>query len=137
MAAKSVINFTHKGNFNRIEALLSRAIHVRPIVRRILEKYGRKGVEALREATPKDTGKTADSWTYEIEEDANGTMKIVWSNTNVVDGWAPVAILLQYGHATGNGGYVQGVDYINPAIRSIFNQMASDAWKEVSRERSR
>lgn len=137
MAAKPVINFTHKGNFNRIEALLSRAIHIRPIVRMILEKYGRKGVEALREATPKDTGKTADSWTYEIEEDGHGTMKIVWSNTNIIDGWVPVAILLQYGHATGNGGYVQGVDYINPAIKSIFDQMASDAWKEVSRERSR
>ena len=102
-----------------------------------MNKYGRLGVEALREATPKDTGKTADSWIYEIEEESNGNLKIVWSNTNVVDDWAPIAILLQYGHATRNGGYVQGRDYINPAIESIFKNMADEVWKEVSHERSR
>lgn len=137
MAGKSVINFTHKGNYNRFERFLTKAIGIKPIVRRILEKYGKRGVEALRAATPKDTGLTADSWTYEIEEESNGRLKIVWHNTNIANGWVPVAILLQYGHATGNGGYVQGRDYINPAIESIFNQMANEAWKEVSRERSR
>ena len=94
-------------------------------------------MEALREATPKDTGKTADSWTYEIVEEKNGNLKIVWHNTNIANDWVPVAILLQYGHATGNGGYVQGRDYINPAIESIFHQLADEAWKEVSNERSR
>ena len=125
------VNFSHKGNFNNFEKFISKVVHIKPVVRRILDKYGRKGVEALREATPKDTGLTADSWTYEIEEE-NGALKIVWRNTNVANGWVPVAILLQYGHATGNGGYVQGIDYINPAIRSIFENMADEAWKEVS-----
>lgn len=97
----------------------------------ILHKYGKRGVEYLKEATPKDTGKTAESWTYSIEED-NGSYKIVWSNTNVADGWANIAVLLQYGHATRNGGYVKGVDYINPAIEKVFNNLAEDAWKEVS-----
>lgn len=135
--AKPAIQFTHKGNFNKLETFLSKAIHIKPVVRPILEKYGKRGVEALREATPKDTGKTADSWTYEIVEESNGNLKIVWHNTNLVDDWMPLAILLQYGHATGNGGYVQGTDYINPAIESIFHKLADEAWKEVSHERGR
>lgn len=137
MANKNVITFTHKGNFNRFETFLAKVVHMKPVVRRILEKYGRLGVEALKEATPKDTGKTANSWTYEIVEESNGNLKIVWHNTYVANGWVPVAILLQYGHATGNGGYVQGRDYINPAIESIFHKLADEAWKEVSYERSR
>lgn len=137
MAGKSVINFTHKGNFNHFENFLAKVVHVKPVVRKILEKYGKLGVDALREATPKDTGKTADSWTYDVVEESNGNLKIVWSNTNVANDWVPVAILLQYGHATRNGGYVQGIDYINPAIQSIFHNLADEAWKEVSYERSR
>lgn len=134
MAGKAFsVNFTHKGNFNKLENFLAKAVHVKPVVRRILEKYGKKGVEALREATPKDTGLTSESWTYEIVEE-KGALKIVWRNTNVANGWVPVAILLQYGHATGNGGYVQGIDYINPAIKSIFTNMADEAWKEVSQQ---
>lgn len=138
MAGKNIkVNFTHKGNFNHLEKFLTKAIRLKPVIRAILDKYGRRGVEALREATPKDTGKTSESWIYDIEEEGNGNLKIVWSNTNVVDDWAPIAILLQYGHATRNGGYVQGRDYINPAIESIFKNMADEAWKEVSHERSR
>lgn len=137
MPSKTAIQFTHKGNFNHLENFLAKVVHVKPVVKRILDKYGKRGVEALREATPKDTGKTADSWTYEIVEEPNGNLKIVWHNTNVVDDWANIAILLQYGHATKNGGYVQGRDYINPAIDSIFTNMADEAWKEVSNERSR
>ena len=137
MAGKTAITFTHKGNFNNLETFLAKAVHVKPVVRRILHKYGKLGVEALKEATPKDTGKTADSWMYEIVEESNGNLKIVWHNTNIANGWVPVAILLQYGHATGNGGYVQGRDYINPAIESIFHKLADEAWKEVSHERSR
>lgn len=137
VAGKRVnVNFSHQGNFTNFEKFLTRAIRLRSVIRSILNKYGKRGVEALREATPKDTGKTADSWIYEIEEDENGNLKIVWSNTNVVNDWAPIAILLQYGHATRNGGYVQGRDYINPAIESIFKNMADEAWKEVSHERS-
>lgn len=125
------INFEHKGGFSHFEKFLTNSLHIKPLVKPILEKYGRKGVDYLREATPKDTGKTADSWTYEIIEDEQGNYQIVWSNTNVVDGWANVAILLQYGHATKNGGFVKGVDYINPAIAKALGEMADEAWKEV------
>lgn len=135
--AKPVVSFIHKGNFNRIETFLAQGLHFKPFIRMILDKYGKLGVEALKEATPKDTGKTSESWSYKIEEENDGTLKIVWSNSNLGNGWAPIAILLQYGHATGNGGYVQGNDYINPAIDSIFHRLADDAWKEVNHERSR
>lgn len=137
MASKTAIQFTHKGDFNNFERFLARVAHVKPVIRKILEKYGKRGVEALAAATPKDTGKTAESWTYKIVEDAQGNLKIEWHNTNVIDDWCNVAILLQYGHATRNGGYVQGQDYINPAIESIFQNLADEAWKEVSNERSR
>lgn len=126
---KSVVTLTHKGNFNNLERFLRRAVRLNAVTRMILNRYGNKGVEALKAATPKDTGKTAESWRYEIEEDANG-MKIVWKNDNVHDG-VLIAVLLQYGHATKNGGWVEGTDYINPAIKSIFQQMADEAWKEV------
>lgn len=124
------INFEHKGNFNKLERFLTRAFKFKFVIKTILDRYGKLGVEALRNATPKDSGKTADSWTYEVAEN-NGSYEIVWSNTNVVDDWANVAILLQYGHATRNGGYVKGIDYINPAIEGIFKRMADEAWKEV------
>ena len=137
MASNTAIQFTHKGDFNNFERFLARVAHVKPVVRKILEKYGRRGVEALAAATPKDTGKTAESWTYKIVEDAQGNLKIEWHNTNVINDWCNVAILLQYGHATRNGGYVQGQDYINPAIESIFQNLADEAWKEVSNERGR
>lgn len=130
--AKPMMQFVHKGDFKHIEAFLMNGLKFKPATRLILEKYGQKGVEALRLATPKDTGKTSESWYYEIEEESNGTMKIVWHNSNLGDDWAPIAILLQYGHATRNGGYVQGTDYINPAIDSIFHRLADDVWKEVN-----
>jgi hypothetical protein len=127
------INFEHSGNFNHLEKFLTKTLHMSPLIRPILEKYGKRGVETLKEATPKDTGKTADSWTYEIIKDKDNKYEIVWSNTNVVDGWANVAILLQYGHATRNGGFVKGTDYINPAIEKVFQGMANEAWEEVKR----
>ena len=130
---KSPIQFIHKGDFNHIEAFLAKSVGIKSIIKAILNKYGRLGVEALKEATPKDTGKTSESWYYTIEEETNGNLKIVWRNSNIANEWAPVAILLQYGHATGNGGYVQGRDYINPAIDKIFHRIADDAWEEVKR----
>lgn len=127
------INFEHRGNFNKFEQFLVKSLHISPLVKPILDKYGKIGVEELRKATPKDTGKTADCWTYEIVKDKEGSYQIVWSNTNVVNGWANIAILLQYGHATRNGGFVKGRDYINPAIENVFKNMADEAWKEVNK----
>lgn len=124
------VNFTHKGNFNSFERFLARAVKVKPLIRMILHKYGRQGVEALAAATPKDSGETAESWSYEIIEDDTGS-RIVWKNSHQNNGYT-IALLLQYGHGTGTGGYVEGIDYINPAIQGIFQQMADEAWKEVT-----
>lgn len=100
----------------------------------ILDKYGRRGVEALSNATPVDTGLTASSWYYEINRDEqNQTVTLSFNNSNVVDDWCNVAIILQYGHGTRNGGYVEGVDYINPALQPIFNKIADEAWEEVTK----
>ena len=96
-----------------------------------MDKYGREGVAALSSATPMDTGKTAQSWYYEIEN-KNGSATLTFYNSNIQDG-TPIAIILQYGHATGTGGWVEGRDYINPAIQPIFDKLAADAWKEVTK----
>lgn len=127
------VNFTQKGNFNQFEKFLVKSLHIKALIRPILEKYGRRGVDLLKEATPKDTGKTSESWSYEIVEDDDKNYQIVWKNSNIVDDWANVAILLQYGHATKNGGFVKGIDYINPAIAKVFNDMADEAWREVKK----
>lgn len=96
----------------------------------LLNEYGKQGVELLRDATPVDTGKTAIGWDYEIEVSSQG-VSLYWVNNNVNEG-VPIAILIQYGHATRSGSYVQGVDYINPALRPLFESMATKLWKEVS-----
>lgn len=96
----------------------------------ILNKYGNEGVRALSEATPVDTGKTASSWSYEIEKTRGGAT-ITWTNSNVVN-HVNIALILQYGHGTRNGGYVVGRDYINPAIQPVFDKMVEDAWREVT-----
>lgn len=126
------VNFEHRGSFTKLETFLTKNLHIKALVKPILDKYGKKGVELLKEATPKDTGKTSESWYYELIQDEKGNWEIVWSNSNVVDDWANVAILLQYGHATRNGGFVKGIDYINPAIQQVFQGMADEAWKEVN-----
>lgn len=126
------INFEHKGNFNKLEKFLVKSLHISPLIRPILEKYGKLGVEALKEATPKDSGKTSESWVYDIVKNDQGKYEVVWSNTNKVDN-VNIAIILQYGHATRNGGFVKGVDYINPAIAKVFQGMANEAWEEVRR----
>jgi len=96
-----------------------------------LESYGKKGVDALENATPTDTGLTARSWRYRIIKD-RGRYTIEWYNTNVQNG-SNIAILIQYGHGTGTGGWVQGRDYINPAIQPIFDQIANEVWEKVKR----
>lgn len=95
------------------------------------DKYGRMGVAALRDATPRDTGKTAESWDYNIKR-RDGALTIEWTNSNIQNGIL-VAILIQYGHGTRNGTYVSGIDYINPALEPVFKKMADDAWKEVTK----
>lgn len=124
-----MISFTQRGSFKNTERYLSRLKQGQLFA--ILDKYGEIGVAALSNATPKDSGETAASWAYTIET-RPGYYSIKWSNSHVNKG-APIAVLLQYGHGTGTGGYVQGRDYINPAIRPIFEQMANDAWEEVTK----
>ena len=96
-----------------------------------LDKYGEMGVEALKEYTPKDTGETSESWDYEIVHDKYGS-SIYWTNDNIVDG-VNIALILQYGHATKNGYWIEGIDYINPALQPVFEKIAEDAWREVLR----
>lgn len=124
------IVFKHKGNLKKTTKFLERTLKGDYL--KNLDKYGREGVAALALATPVDTGKTAESWDYRIEK-TNSGIKIVWINSNVNHG-VNIAIILQYGHGTNHGGYVQGRDYINPAIRPIFDKIADDAWKEVTKE---
>lgn len=122
-----IISVRTRGNFQKTEGLLHRIIQKH--YRNKLEHYGNLGVQALQIATPKDTGKTAESWSYEIVEE-NGRLAIYWKNNNRNDG-VLVAILLQYGHGTGTGGWVEGLDYINPALRPVFENMAREVWREV------
>lgn len=118
----------HRGNFNNTENFLKRAS--RFDIRRILERYAKEGVAALSAATPVDSGLTASSWGYEITINKDSYV-IAWTNSNINDG-VPIAIILQYGHGTGTGGWVEGRDYINPAIQPIFDKIANDAWREVT-----
>lgn len=124
-----MISFRQKGDFSNLSKFLERAkeaVHLGD-----LDRYGRAGVDALASATPVDSGLTASSWYYEIERE-NGSVTISFRNSNIQNG-VPIAIILQYGHGTGTGGWVEGRDYINPAIQPIFDQIAKDAWEEVKR----
>ena len=124
-----MITFRHKGNFNKLTVFLEKADRTARL--KDLDKYGREGVAALASATPVDTGLTASSWYYEIKRQ-NGVVALNFCNSNVNNG-IPIAIILQYGHGTRNGGWVEGRDYINPAIQPIFDKIADEAWKEVTR----
>ena len=124
----ALIRFKHSGDFKNTESFFKR-MKARSYLQ-TLEKYARAGVKALASMTPTDSGKTAASWDYEIVQKANG-YSIYWTNSNINDG-VNIALILQYGHGTGTGGYVQGIDYVNPAIRPIFESMANEAWKEVT-----
>ena len=123
----SLIRITTKGDFNNTFKFLNKMSKFQ--INKILEKYGRMGVNALASATPVDSGKTAESWGYEISVGKEGAT-IYWTNTNQNKG-VYIAVILQYGHGTGTGGYVQGIDYINPAIRPVFDKIAEEAWLEV------
>lgn len=124
-----MITFRHKGDFAKTTRFLEK---VKKGVRiSDLDKFGREGVAALASATPVSTGLTANSWYYKIEN-KNGRIAIVFSNSNIQNG-VPIAIILQYGHGTRNGGYVQGRDYINPAIQPIFDKITEEAWREVTK----
>ena len=124
-----MIRFSHKGDFSKLDSFFERAknaVHIGE-----LDKYGKAGVAALASATPVETGKTASSWYYEIVN-KQGSVSINFHNSNVQDG-VPIAIIIQLGHGTRNGGWVEGRDYINPAIQPIFDQLANNAWREVTK----
>ena len=124
-----MISFRQKGDFSKLTKFLERAKET--VYLGDLNKYGRQGVAALASATPIDSGETAESWYYEIEN-TKGSATITFYNSNVQNG-VPIAIILQYGHGTRNGGWVEGRDYINPAIQPIFDQIVDDAWREVNK----
>lgn len=123
----SVISFKQSGNFKNTERFFSKALNAD--YRSILEVYGEKGVSALRQATPKDSGETANSWGYTIDE-RKGKLVLTFTNSNIQKG-INIAIILNYGHGTASGAYVAGRNYIEPAIQPIFDKIADDVWKEV------
>lgn len=124
-----MISFRQQGDFSKLTSFLEKAKESVKIGN--LDKYGREGVAALSSATPVDSGLTARSWSYKIEN-KHGSATISFHNSNIQNG-VPIAIILQYGHGTGTGGWVEGRDYINPAIQPIFDRIADDAWKEVTK----
>ena len=128
MALKS-ISITYTGDHDETTRML-RNLKGKNWVK-ILDKFGKQGVEALQEATPKDTGKTSMMWGYEIEMPRPGIIRLVFTNDNIVDDWANVAILIQYGHSSRNGSWVEGRDYINPALQPIFDRLSAQAWAEI------
>lgn len=123
-----MLTFKISGSFSKTDRFL--AAIGRLDIASILKSYGQQGVDALAHATPVDSGLTAQSWGYEVTKNGSG-WTITWTNSHVVDG-VPIAVILQYGHGTGTGGYVQGRDYINPAIAPIFDEIAAGAWKAVT-----
>lgn len=122
------ITFVHHGDFKDTEQFLKKATNGSML--KALDEYGLRGVQALEAATPIESGKTASSWSYEIHR-SRGEISITWTNSNIVEG-VNIAVILQYGHGTRNGGFVMGRDYINPAIQPIFDEIADSAWKEVT-----
>lgn len=124
-----MITFKQKGDFRKTDSFFERVKEIAHLGD--LDKYGRLGVEALRSATPRDTGKTANSWYYQIVRD-KGSTRLVWCNSNTNDGMH-IAVLIQYGHGLQNGYRVEGIDYINPAMINIFEDIGRQVWEEVTR----
>ena len=127
----SMIRLKTKGNYDKTEKFLKDNKDSKKL-RSIMEKYGREGISALSADTPIDTGVTASSWSYEIQESGD-SISLVFNNSETTKTGIPIIILLQYGHGNGRGGYVQGRDIVNPAIQPIFDKLAEEAWKEVSK----
>lgn len=125
-----MIKLSCRGNYNKTEKFLKECKDINEL-RQIMEKYGREGVAALSALTPVDSGETASSWSFEIIQEADG-ISLVFTNNSTTDNGIPIAILLQYGHGNGRGGYVRGRDFINPAIQPIFDKLLDEAWKEVT-----
>ncbi len=123
-----VVTRTSTGNFNHLKKFLIRMKEKKALQK--AEDFGRLGVEALRKATPKDSGETANSWEYEVERNRQETT-ISWKNTHIENGYFNVALGLQYGHGTGTGGWVEGRDYINPAMKSVFDNAEEVVWNEI------
>lgn len=123
-----MITIQYRGSFKKTERFLAKISNL--AIMKVLESCGRDGVAALSRATPVESGRAAYSWGYEVSKQG-GTYSIVWTNSDVEDGF-PVVIMLQYGHGTGTGGYVRGHDFINPAIRPVFDKIAERVWKEVT-----
>ena len=123
-----MVKWTIKGDFKKTSDFLKSVKERRQF--RVLEHYAQKGVQALEEATPKRSGLTASSWSYEIEQSPRN-ITISWTNSNFNQG-VPIALVIQYGHGMPNGGYVKGIDYINPAMQPIFDELADKVWKEVT-----
>lgn len=124
-----MVHLSYKGDWKATTKFLENALNV--FDKTIFDKYGKMGVDALAAATPKDTGKTAASWTYKIRK-SNSSVTLEWWNDNIVDG-VPIALILQYGHSTGWGYYVQGRDYINPALKPVFDEISEKVFKEVTK----
>lgn len=126
----SLIGFESVGDLSKTNNFLKNVINTNALITRArIRSIAEQGVAALAASTPVDTGKTASSWSYEIEE-KNGKTVVYWTNSNVNKG-VNIAIILQYGHGTRNGGYVEGRDYINPALKPVFDKMSSEMWKAV------
>lgn len=128
MAHGIVVQMSEKGDFKKTFRFL-KAMQEKKFLSN-LNKYGERGVQLLSENTPRDTGLTASSWYYKIEDDGE-TLTLTWCNSNVKKDYFNVALMLQYGHATKNGGWVEGIDYINPALKPLFDEMEKDIWEEV------
>lgn len=130
MSRKGIITFEHKGDFTPLTRFMN-TVSKGDYILNVLKKYGQEGVDALKAATPVRTGKTAASWYYTIEAEGN-RLSICWNNSNLAEGWVPVALLIYTGHGTRSGAYIPGRDYINPAIQPIFDKIAKEVWKEVA-----
>lgn len=124
-----MVTLTSNGDFRKLTSFFNKCLEA--VNLGVLDKYGRLGVQALAAATPIDTGRTASSWEYKIKHTDTGASLEFW-NSNVNNG-VPIALILQYGHATGTGGWVEGRDYINPALLPVFDGILNDVWKEISR----
>lgn len=125
-----MITIHSKGDWKKTRNFLRQAILEKELA--VLRKYGQKGVEALTSMTPIDTGLTASSWYYQIVRDDNGQIALQFCNSNIKD-YVPIAVIIQYGHASRSGSWVEGQDYINPALKPIFDQIASEVWREVTK----